>query len=263
MTELPAPPTTESTAQKTEARQHYEKLKSEGTRLRLSALLQGSKLELCMPLGDVRGAKRKYPFRCECGTEFKARPTDMFRHKSYACKHCTFSERMKAELATEEGAQHQRKMTANAAKSNRKPKEWKRLYAMCNGAKARCANPNNKYYGGRGIRFLFASPSDMAHWVHNNLGYPEPGQSIDRVDNNGHYEPGNLRWADRNTQGQNKRAYSNGARTRRLQKLRPDYHINSIRAFVREGLTDDEITQKQKGKHCRSRLRHHQLRPEK
>jgi len=73
--------------------------------------------------------------------------------------------------------------------------------------KSRCyseRNPAYQRYGGRGIimaeRWLnYASfREDMIH------GY-KPGLSIDRINNNGNYEPGNVRWANDKTQARNTR----------------------------------------------------------
>lgn len=72
-------------------------------------------------------------------------------------------------------------------------------------AKERCTNPNNpafENYGGRGIEFKFPDfPAFIAE-----LGYrPSSQYTLDRENNNGHYEPGNVRWVTRLTQNRNRR----------------------------------------------------------
>lgn len=62
--------------------------------------------------------------------------------------------------------------------------------------KRRCENPNHrayKDYGGRGIKCLFESSDDFVTYVVNKLQVDPYGLEIDRIDNDGHYEPGNLR----------------------------------------------------------------------
>lgn len=71
-------------------------------------------------------------------------------------------------------------------------------------AKSRCENPkdtNYPRYGGRGVKFLFTSIREFIA----ELG-PRPSRrhSLDRINVNGHYEPGNVRWATREVQGRNR-----------------------------------------------------------
>jgi hypothetical protein len=73
-------------------------------------------------------------------------------------------------------------------------------------AKKRCVNPRSKSYpnyGGRGIKFLFTSFEQFLKEVGSK---PTPVHSIDRINNDGHYEPGNVKWSTRLEQARNKRA---------------------------------------------------------
>lgn len=72
-------------------------------------------------------------------------------------------------------------------------------------ARARCIHPTHyawKNYGGRGIEFRFTSfPQFLAH-----IGLrPSPRHTLDRIDNKGHYEIGNVRWATWEEQAANRR----------------------------------------------------------
>jgi hypothetical protein len=81
-------------------------------------------------------------------------------------------------------------------------------YACYMSAKNRCTNTLSsgwKDYGGRGIEFRFTSFEEFFA----ELGpKPSPEHSIDRKDNDGHYEPGNVRWATQTEQMRNQRPYS-------------------------------------------------------
>ncbi len=67
-------------------------------------------------------------------------------------------------------------------------------------AKCRCENPNDKgygKYGARGIRFNFTSVHKAGLWLMNNCTTLRRDYELDRINNNGHYEPGNLRFVPR------------------------------------------------------------------
>lgn len=79
-------------------------------------------------------------------------------------------------------------------------------YATWKGIKQRCynkRNPGYRHYGGRGVRMC-------ERWLHSfrnftdDMGPKPEGATIERVNNNGHYEPGNCRWIPLKDQPRNR-----------------------------------------------------------
>ncbi len=71
----------------------------------------------------------------------------------------------------------------------------------------RCRNPKMKfyrYYGGRGIK-VCERWQEFESFVTDMGEPPTPLHTLDRVDTNGHYEPGNCRWATNDVQQNNRR----------------------------------------------------------
>lgn len=62
----------------------------------------------------------------------------------------------------------------------------------------RCKDKSNrayKNYGGKGIECLFESPIKMAEWLVAKLPKPKGDFLLDRIENDGNYEAGNLKWS--------------------------------------------------------------------
>lgn len=81
------------------------------------------------------------------------------------------------------------------------------IYLTWLGIRKRCKNKNlsdYKDYGGRGIKICEEWDNDFFSF-YNYMGDVPKDMSIDRIDPNGNYEPGNVRWADSTTQARNKR----------------------------------------------------------
>lgn len=134
--------------------------------------------------------RRVCPVVCSCGTTKTVTLDSLRRRLSTQCHLCG------QKIAS--GVRHSeaRKLTAGEAAAYR---SWV-------AARSRCRNPKDAsytHYGARGIHFsrLFDTFEDfLAH-----AGPRPPGTSLDRIDNNGHYAPGNIRWADAKVQRANQR----------------------------------------------------------
>ena len=130
---------------------------------------------------------------CECGGTITVR-TDMLQSGNTSSCGCSKKQQDAVNLT-----KHFRHMEAHT-----------RLYNEWSGIKARCNNPNNhsyERYGGRGIficdewNLLYENFRDWAL----SKGYKK-GLTIDRIDNNGGYEPNNCKWTDNKTQCRNRRS---------------------------------------------------------
>lgn len=87
------------------------------------------------------------------------------------------------------------------------PKAEPATYSSWNGMINRCSGRAAPYthglYAGRGIR-VCDRWKVFANFFHD-MGPRPPGLSLDRINNDGNYEPGNCRWATRKEQNSNKR----------------------------------------------------------
>jgi len=74
--------------------------------------------------------------------------------------------------------------------------------------KSRCENPkaiNYERYGGRGIKCMFYSADEFVDYVVNTLKVDPRGLQIDRINNDGNYEAGNIRFVTAKVNANNRR----------------------------------------------------------
>lgn len=109
------------------------------------------------------------------------------------------------------------------------------LYPTWQGFRSRCLNPKDSgypNYGGRGIGVCVEwakSFEPFRDYCEEHLGPKPEGMSIDRIDNEGHYEPGNVRWATPKEQASNTRSnlmLTIGGVTKRFLEWVEDYGLD-------------------------------------
>ena len=124
------------------------------------------------------------PVECnKCGYEWSATPNNLLTHKT-GCLKCS----------------------RNNSNLNQR-KKGHPLYGTWTQMLHRCNNPKHKdfpNYGGRGISVCAAWELDFWQFV-RDVGERPEGCTLDRIDNDGNYEPGNVRWATKLEQSLNRR----------------------------------------------------------
>ena len=141
--------------------------------------------------------RRQWVCVCDCGGEAICEPGNLRGGNSKSCG-CVKRESIRAIGFASRKHGHK-------ANGNRATSEYQAWAAM----KHRCSNPANvawKNYGGRGIYVCERWRNSFEDFF-ADMGYrPDKQYDLDRINNNGNYEPGNVRWATRAQNVRNQRS---------------------------------------------------------
>ena len=137
-----------------------------------------------------------------------------------------------------------------------------RTFKSWDSMKQRCFNPNSKdyaSYGGRGVTVCADWINDFPRFL-SDMGERPEGCSLDRIDNNGNYEPSNCRWADAVEQQRNTRVSKRltvGGVTKPLIEWASDVGVrySTLLKRINAGWTPEKIV----GQPSRKRPHRHEM----
>ena len=152
--------------------------------------LRFGRLVVTAPAGRTKHGKPTWLCRCDCGSDHVVVGANLRSGNSQSCG-CLQREEAGARALTH----------GHAAGVGVSP-----TYQTWTGMIQRCTNPERKHwerYGGRGISVCTEWAASFESFL-ADMGERPEGTSIDRIDGNGNYEPGNCRWATPAEQEANK-----------------------------------------------------------
>jgi len=165
---------------------------------------------------------RHWVCQCVCGSVLIKTFSDLKLGKAKACQTCV-------------------KASKKHFSHTREYKAWSRMITRC------CNETYSDYhnYGGRGIKVCEKWRFSFKNFL-SDMGLQPSGMQLDRIDNNGNYEPSNCRWVNRQTNNRNRRTnvlltYNGETLTRIEWAEKLGISAETIRGMQRRGHSDKQI----------------------
>jgi hypothetical protein len=145
--------------------------------------------------------------RCDCGKERVIRGGDLRSGDTQSCS-CLQRELASQRIRAAVGALNFKHGHARVDSETPEYRSWYNMIQRCTNSR----REDYPRYGGRGIKVCERWRDSFAAFL-EDMGRRPAGTSIDRIDVNGNYEPGNCRWATPKEQRLNQRPKLNSVAT--------------------------------------------------
>ncbi|ANH52334.1 HNH endonuclease [Erwinia phage vB_EamM_Deimos-Minion] len=180
-------------------------------------------------IGKNKNYMANWEWLCDCGKTIQVYAGDV------KCGHTTSCGCYVREMMAD-------KQTTHGLSKTREYKIWAGMIKRCTNANVE----NYHLYGGRGIKVCEKWASSFEEF-HKDMGFaPSKQHSIERIDGDGNYEPGNCKWATSAEQSANRNnnrwvEYKGEQRLLCHVVAEIDTHATTVYYWMDKGLTADEI----------------------